>query len=79
MIPPTEEGEGAKLMVASGFQVKVLKNNEKCDHHILVDASPIIDSLDSDEKLKMQYKMILTISVYDIKTLQMMPIGHALG
>jgi hypothetical protein len=79
MIPQTDEGEGAKLMVASGFQVKVLKNNEKCDHHLLVDASPIIDSMDLDERLKMQYKMLLTISVYDIKTLQMIPIGHALS
>lgn len=53
MIPPTEDGEGAKLMIASGFQVKVLKNNEKCEHHILVDASPLINIIDKVDSLKM--------------------------
>ena len=38
MITPSEEGEGAKLLLASGFEVKVLKNNEKHEHNLLVDA-----------------------------------------
>ena len=44
IIPGSEECPGAKLLMASGYQIKVFKANEKCEHHILVDISMAINS-----------------------------------
>ena len=39
IIAGNEECPKAKLLMASGFQVQILKANEKCEHHVLVDVS----------------------------------------
>lgn len=75
-IIPKEPTEGkqqkAKLMLASNFEVKIIRNNEKQDHHVLIDTQIILDGL---EENKLNYNMMLTLWLYDIRTLQMMPIG----
>ena len=64
--------------MASGFQVQILKANEKCEHHVLVDVSLVLNE-DSQGDFDPNYKFLLTLWIYDIKSFQMMPLGQALA
>jgi len=47
-----------RLYMSSGFEVKVLKQNEKSEHHLLVDASVLLKNANENA---LNYSLVLTL------------------
>ena len=64
--------------MASGFQIKILKQNEKHEHHLLIDTQVLLQEC-KESSDSLNYNFMMTLQLYDLKTLQMMPIGQTLS